>query len=226
MKLCRFWWFKSFFEIQFVVVIVRVYSTHSYRWRHHKNGTLWDPWPLTLPIMHRVSRNVQSAYCRPMSIVAKRLHGMYQGGTGRGGGPWSRPHCVRWGPNFPASNGGRAPQFSAHLYCEKTAECVKMPLGMDIGLSTLCYRLPWDLAVCRVLTVCRVSALSGSNSCDYSWSEVSDGKVLEQARASKPASTELQGYMLHRLFYCFSLWSSSLSVPWHCWLGNSRASSL
>jgi len=37
MKLCSFWWFKSFLEIQFVVVIVRVYSTRSCRWRHQKN---------------------------------------------------------------------------------------------------------------------------------------------------------------------------------------------
>ena len=32
-----------------------------------KIGALWDPWPLTLPIMHRVSRNVQSTYC-PWSL--------------------------------------------------------------------------------------------------------------------------------------------------------------
>jgi len=27
------------------------------------------------------------------------------------------------------------PQFSAHFYCDQTAGCIKMPLGMDIGLS-------------------------------------------------------------------------------------------
>jgi len=27
------------------------------------------------------------------------------------------------------------PQFSAHFYCGQTAGCVKMPLGMDVGLS-------------------------------------------------------------------------------------------
>ena len=27
------------------------------------------------------------------------------------------------------------PQFSAHFYCGQTAGCIKMPLGMDVGLS-------------------------------------------------------------------------------------------
>jgi len=27
------------------------------------------------------------------------------------------------------------PQFSAHFYCGQTAACIKMPLGMEIGLS-------------------------------------------------------------------------------------------
>ena len=27
------------------------------------------------------------------------------------------------------------PQFSAHLYCGQTAGCIKMPLGMEVGLS-------------------------------------------------------------------------------------------
>ena len=27
------------------------------------------------------------------------------------------------------------PQFSAHCYCGQTAGCIKMPLGMDVGLS-------------------------------------------------------------------------------------------
>ena len=31
--------------------------------------------------------------------------------------------------------GGRAlPQFSVHFYCGQTAECIKMPLGMEVGL--------------------------------------------------------------------------------------------
>ena len=32
--------------------------------------------------------------------------------------------------------GGRAPsQFSAHLYCDQTARCIKIPLGMEVGLN-------------------------------------------------------------------------------------------
>ena len=40
------------------------------------------------------------------------------------------------GTQSPSPKGGRAPpQFSAHLYCGQTAGCIKMPLGMEIGLS-------------------------------------------------------------------------------------------
>jgi len=34
---------------------------------------------------------------------------MDQDGTWHGGGPWSRPHCARWGPSSPSLKGGRAP---------------------------------------------------------------------------------------------------------------------
>ena len=34
---------------------------------------------------------------------------MDQDGTWHGGGPWSRPHCARWGPSCPPQKGGRAP---------------------------------------------------------------------------------------------------------------------
>jgi len=54
---------------------------------------------------------------------------MYQNGTWRGGGPWSRPHCA------PYPKQGQSPQFSAHLYCGETAGCIKMPLGIKVGLS-------------------------------------------------------------------------------------------
>jgi len=30
---------------------------------------------------------------------------------------------------------GAPPQFSAHFYCGQTAVCIKMPLGMEVGLS-------------------------------------------------------------------------------------------
>jgi len=74
----------------------------------------------------------QSPNFRPMSIVPNGW--MDQDSTWRGGGPWSRPHCTRWGPSYPPQKGGRVPQFSAHLYCGQTAGCIKMPLGMKVGL--------------------------------------------------------------------------------------------
>jgi len=44
--------------------------------------------------------------------------------------------CVSWGPSPLPSKRGEAPtQFAAHLYCAQTAGCIKMPLGMEVGLS-------------------------------------------------------------------------------------------
>ena len=31
--------------------------------------------------------------------------------------------------------GGSPPQFSAHFCCAQTAGCIKMPLGLEVGLS-------------------------------------------------------------------------------------------
>jgi len=31
--------------------------------------------------------------------------------------------------------GGTAPKFSAHIYCSQMAGCIKMPLGMEVGLG-------------------------------------------------------------------------------------------
>jgi len=45
-------------------------------------------------------------------------------------------HIVLHGDPAPTpQKGGGAPQFSAHVYCGQTAGCIKMPLGMEIGLS-------------------------------------------------------------------------------------------
>jgi len=52
---------------------------------------------------------------------------MDQDGTWHGGRAWSSPHCARWRPSSPLQKGGRAPLFSAHLYCVQTAGCIKMP---------------------------------------------------------------------------------------------------
>jgi len=56
---------------------------------------------------------------------------MDQDRTWHRGRPWSRLHCARLGPSSLPKKGGRAPsQFSAHFYCDQTAGCIKMPLGM------------------------------------------------------------------------------------------------
>jgi len=70
---------------------------------------------------------------RPLSIVAKRLNGSRWHLAWSWA--WSRPHCAKWRPSSPPQKGGRAFQFSAHLYCGQTAGCIKMPLGMEVGLS-------------------------------------------------------------------------------------------
>jgi len=59
-----------------------------------------------------------------------------EGGTLHGGRPQPRRLCVRWGPSPLLQKGAEPPlQFSAHFYCGQTARCIKMPLGMDVGLS-------------------------------------------------------------------------------------------
>jgi len=52
---------------------------------------------------------------RPMTIVAKRLDD--QDGTWHRGAPWSRPHCVTWGPSSHPQKEAEPHQSSAHLYC-------------------------------------------------------------------------------------------------------------
>ena len=59
---------------------------------------------------------------------------MDQDGTWHGGRPWSSPHCGRWGHISPPKR--ELPHFSAHLYCGQTAGCIKMPFGMEVGLSS------------------------------------------------------------------------------------------
>jgi len=57
--------------------------------------------------------------------------------TWYGGRPRPRRLCVRWGPRFHSSKRGQSlhPKFSAHVYCGQMAGCIKMPHGMEIGLS-------------------------------------------------------------------------------------------
>jgi len=61
---------------------------------------------------------------------------MDQNITWYGARPRQRRLCVRWGPSTAPQKAPEPPlQFSAHFYCGQTAECIKMPLGMDVGLS-------------------------------------------------------------------------------------------
>jgi len=71
---------------------------------------------------------------------------MGQDGTCHGGGLWSSPQCARRGPSSSPKTGalGRAPQLLAHFYCGQTAGCIKMPLGMEIGLSPGVFVLDGD----------------------------------------------------------------------------------
>jgi len=51
------------------------------------------------------------------------------------GWPHPRQLCVRWGPSPLPTKGVEPPsKFSAHFYCGQTAGCIKMPLGMEVGL--------------------------------------------------------------------------------------------
>jgi len=56
--------------------------------------------------------------------------------------------CVRWRPRstFPIKGAEPPPQFSAHFYCGQTAARIKMPLGMEVGLSTGDFVLDGDTA--------------------------------------------------------------------------------
>ena len=60
---------------------------------------------------------------------------MDQGGTWHGGGPWSRPHCAKWGHSSPAQKGTEPPKFLAHVYCGQTAGWIKTPLGTEVDLG-------------------------------------------------------------------------------------------
>ena len=61
---------------------------------------------------------------------------MDQDATWHGGRPRPKRHCyMGWGPSSSPQKGGTAPQFSAHVCCGQTDECIKMPLGMKVGLG-------------------------------------------------------------------------------------------
>jgi len=59
---------------------------------------------------------------------------MDQDETWHAGRPRLWPHCARWGPSSSSPNGAQPPQFSAHIWGQMAA-WIKMPLGMELGLS-------------------------------------------------------------------------------------------
>jgi len=59
---------------------------------------------------------------------------MEQDETWHAGRPRPWPHCVTWAPSSPPPK-GHSPQFSAHICCGQMVAWVKMPLGMEVGLS-------------------------------------------------------------------------------------------
>ena len=58
---------------------------------------------------------------------------MDQDETQHGGRPWPRPQYARWWPSSPQRH---SPHFLAHVYCGQTAGWIKMPLGMEVDLSS------------------------------------------------------------------------------------------
>jgi len=70
---------------------------------------------------------------------------MDQDATWYGGRPRPRRHCVRWGPSYhlPKNGAEPPPQFSAHVYCGKTAGWIKMALGKEEGLGPGHIVLDW-----------------------------------------------------------------------------------
>jgi len=45
--------------------------------------------------------------------------------------------CVRWGPSPLPKKGVEPPKFSADVDCGQTAGCIKMALGMEVGLGDI-----------------------------------------------------------------------------------------
>ena len=57
-------------------------------------------------------------------------------------------NSVRWGPSssFPKKGAEPHPQVSSHVYCDQTAGCIKITLGMEVGLSPGDFVLDGDQA--------------------------------------------------------------------------------
>ena len=57
--------------------------------------------------------------------------------------PCSWPHCVRWGPSSPSPR-GHSPHPTFGPYLLRPNGWIKMPLGMEVGLSPGDFVLDWD----------------------------------------------------------------------------------
>jgi len=75
---------------------------------------------------------------------------MHQNATWYGCWPQPKGLCVRWRvetqSSLPNNWGGAPSKFFAHFYCAQTAGCIKMPLGMEVGLSPGEFMLDGDPA--------------------------------------------------------------------------------
>ena len=121
-----------------VLSVTLVYCDQTVGWIKRKLGMHvgLDPghialdWDLPLPPQRG------TANYRSMPIVAKCLDGL-KWHLEVGLGP---SHIVIAGDPAPLSKRGQNLQFSANFYCGQTAGCIKMPLGMEVGLTqaTLC----------------------------------------------------------------------------------------
>ena len=61
---------------------------------------------------------------------------MDEAGAWHGGRLQHSRHCVRWDSTpSPKRRRSLCPQFSAYFYCGQTAGCIKMSLGMEVGLG-------------------------------------------------------------------------------------------
>jgi len=96
--------------------------------------------------VHLPQKGAEPPNFRPLFIVVKQLN--VEDATWHRGRPQPRRLCVRWGPSSPVPKKGAEsrPQVSAHFYCGQTAECIKMPLGIEVGISPGDFMLDGDPA--------------------------------------------------------------------------------
>ena len=110
--------------------------------------------------------------------------------------------CVRWGPS-PSPKKGRSPQFSAHVYCGRTAAWIKMPLGTVLGLGLRDIVFDVDPAV--LFSVPQLSSIRGLATPWTYFLHLSLSSVI-LIDSSSPACTwhcSLHYFFLHRQFPCF-----------------------